>query len=110
MAHKKAAGSTRLGRDSRGQRLGVKIFGGQKVVAGNIIIRQRGSSYRPAEGVAQGKDFTLYALRDGVVRFHEVTLRRFTGALKKARLVFVDAPAEVTKKAPAKRTRATAAK
>lgn len=69
MAHKKAGGSTRNGRDSRGKRLGVKKFGGEQVVAGNIIIRQRGNTYHAGLNVGTGSDFTLFALVDGVVQF-----------------------------------------
>ncbi|MCH8884941.1 MAG: 50S ribosomal protein L27 [SAR324 cluster bacterium] len=70
MAHKKAGGSSRNGRDSIGKRLGVKMFGGQKIVAGNILVRQRGSSYHAGKNVGTGKDFTLFALTEGVVKFH----------------------------------------
>ena len=69
MAHKKAGGSSRNGRDSAGQRRGVKRFGGQNVLAGNIIVRQRGNRHYPGENVGQGKDDTLYALADGIVYF-----------------------------------------
>lgn len=69
MAHKKAGGSTRNGRDSRGKRLGVKRFGGERVVAGNILIRQRGSTYSAGLNVGTGSDFTLFALVDGTVQF-----------------------------------------
>lgn len=69
MAHKKAGGSSRNGRDSEGRRLGVKLFGGQKAVAGNIIIRQRGTATHPGENVGMGRDHTLFALVDGVVAF-----------------------------------------
>ena len=69
MAHKKAGGSTRNGRDSNPKYLGVKRYGGQAVVAGNILIRQRGTNTHPGAGVGMGKDHTLYALVDGVVRF-----------------------------------------
>ncbi|OBX80803.1 50S ribosomal protein L27 [Moraxella atlantae] len=69
MAHKKAAGSTRNGRDSNPKMLGVKIFGGQKVSAGNIIVRQRGTEFHAGEGVGMGRDHTLFALTDGVVKF-----------------------------------------
>ena len=69
MAHKKAGGSTRNGRDSNPKYLGVKRFGGQSVVAGNIIIRQRGTNVHPGKGVGMGRDHTLYALNDGVVVF-----------------------------------------
>ncbi len=69
MAHKKAGGSSRNGRDSAGQRLGVKRFGGEKVVPGNILIRQRGTKWRTGTGVGLGKDHTIFALVDGVVTF-----------------------------------------
>jgi large subunit ribosomal protein L27 len=71
MAHKKAGGSSKNGRDSRGKRLGVKKFAGEKVRAGNILIRQRGSSYYAGKGVSTGRDFTLFALIDGVVKFNQ---------------------------------------
>lgn len=69
MAHKKAAGSSRNGRDSNPKMLGVKIFGGQAIVAGNIIVRQRGTEFHAGEGVGMGRDHTLFALNDGVVKF-----------------------------------------
>ncbi|OJU22630.1 MAG: 50S ribosomal protein L27 [Sphingobacteriales bacterium 41-5] len=69
MAHKKGEGSVKNGRDSESKRLGVKIFGGQPAIAGNIIIRQRGTSYHPGKNVGVGKDFTIFALTDGVVEF-----------------------------------------
>jgi len=69
MAHKKGEGSVKNGRDSQSKRLGVKIFGGQAAVAGNIIIRQRGTEYHPGKNVGVGRDFTLFALTDGVVEF-----------------------------------------
>lgn len=69
MAHKKAGGSSRNGRDSAGRRLGVKKYGGEQVIPGNIIIRQRGTQWHPGEGVGMGKDHTIFALRDGVVKF-----------------------------------------
>ena len=71
MAHKKGVGSSKNGRESAAQRLGVKIFGGQKVVAGNIIVRQRGSKHNAGNNVAMGKDDTLYELVDGTVQFHK---------------------------------------
>lgn len=70
MAHKKAGGSSRNGRDSAGKRLGVKKFGGEKVVAGNIIVRQRGTKVHPGANVGIGVDHTLFAKSDGVVKFH----------------------------------------
>lgn len=69
MAHKKGGGSTRNGRDSNPQWRGVKRFGGQRVVAGNILVRQVGNRFHPGKGVGQGKDFTLFALVDGIVQF-----------------------------------------
>ncbi|HUH77509.1 MAG TPA: 50S ribosomal protein L27 [Devosia sp.] len=69
MAHKKAGGSSRNGRDTAGRRLGVKKFGGEVVIAGNIIIRQRGTKWHPGTGVGLGKDHTIYALVDGNVSF-----------------------------------------
>jgi len=69
MAHKKAGGSSRNGRDSAGQRLGVKKFGGESVIAGNIIVRQRGTKCHPGAGVGMGKDHTIFAVVDGVVSF-----------------------------------------
>ena len=71
MAHKKAGGSSRNGRDSAGRRLGVKIFGGQAVIPGNIIVRQRGNKWWPGEGVGQGKDHTLFATAEGQAKFHK---------------------------------------
>ena len=69
MAHKKGVGSSRNGRDSRGRRLGVKAFGGQRIHAGSIIVRQRGTRIHPGNNVGLGKDYTLFALVDGVVTF-----------------------------------------
>ncbi|MCO5237762.1 MAG: 50S ribosomal protein L27 [Chitinophagaceae bacterium] len=69
MAHKKGEGSVKNGRDSQSKRLGVKIYGGQPATAGNIIIRQRGTSYHPGKNVGVGRDFTLFALTDGMVTF-----------------------------------------
>ncbi len=71
MAHKKGAGSSRNGRESESKRLGIKIFGGQEVVAGNIIVRQRGTRHNPGLNVGMGKDHTLYALVDGKVKFRK---------------------------------------
>ncbi len=69
MAHKKGEGSVKNGRDSESKRLGVKVFGGQPVIAGNIIVRQRGTVYHPGANVGIGRDFTLFALTDGIVEF-----------------------------------------
>ena len=71
MAHKKGEGSVKNGRDSHSKRLGVKIFGGQPAISGNIIVRQRGTVYHPGENVGLGKDFTIFALTDGVVEFRK---------------------------------------
>ena len=71
MAHKKGEGSVKNGRDSQSKRLGVKIYGGQPAIAGNIIVRQRGTVYHPGKNVGVGTDFTLFALTDGVVEFRK---------------------------------------
>ena len=88
MAHKKGEGSVKNGRDSQSKRLGVKIFGGQAAVAGNIIIRQRGTVYHPGKNVGVGRDFTLFALTNGVVEFKK-------GKSDRTFVHIVDAPAEV---------------
>ncbi|MDP1619654.1 MAG: 50S ribosomal protein L27 [Candidatus Moranbacteria bacterium] len=111
MAHRKAGGSTQLGRDSISKRLGVKIFGDQKVQAGNIIIRQRGSKWRPGANVKQGEDDTLYSMIDGIVKFARKKVRTFTGNLENKRFVSVVAEAVVAVKAKAvKRTAKPASK
>jgi large subunit ribosomal protein L27 len=76
MAHKKAGGSSRNGRDSAGRRLGVKKFGGEVVIPGNIICRQRGTKWWPGEGVGMGKDHTIFSKIDGSVKFHKGLKRR----------------------------------
>jgi len=76
MAHKKAGGSSRNGRDSQGQRLGVKIFGGETVVPGNILVRQRGSNFHAGRNVGTGRDYTLFALIDGKVQFERLDKSR----------------------------------
>ena len=76
MAHKKAGGSSRNGRDSAGRRLGVKMFGGQEAIAGNILVRQRGTKFYPGRNVGMGKDHTLFALVHGRVSFHDGKLGR----------------------------------
>ncbi len=86
MAHKKAGGSSRNGRDSVGRRLGVKKFGGEAVVGGNILVRQRGTKFYPGDNVGIGRDHTLFALTEGQVRFHVGKLGR--------KFVSVDALAE----------------
>lgn len=73
MAHKKGAGSTKNGRDSKANRLGIKIYGGANAKSGNIIVRQRGLVFKPGENVGCGKDYTLYALNDGKVKFQALT-------------------------------------
>ena len=83
MAHKKAGGSTSLGRDSVSKRLGVKVFGGQQVVTGNIIIRQKGTKYLAGENIGVGNDYTLYSLKDGVVAFKQVKKTTFSGRGKR---------------------------
>lgn len=89
MAHKKAGGSTSLGRDSISKRLGVKLSDGQKAKAGMIIIRQRGSKFHPGKNVRRGADDTLYAAKDGIVRFSKKQTPKFTGFLKKRTFVNV---------------------
>jgi len=89
MAHKKAGGSTSLGRDSVSKRLGVKIFGDQKVRAGSIIIRQKGTKYRAGENVAVGGDYTLYALKSGEVKFARKAIDSFSGRKKEKTVVSV---------------------
>ena len=71
MAHKKGEGSVKNGRDSHSKRLGVKIYGGQPAISGNIIVRQRGTQYHPGQNVGLGRDFTIFALKDGVVEFRK---------------------------------------
>ena len=87
MAHKKAGGSTRLGRDSQSKRLGVKIFGGALATAGSIIVRQRGNKFRAGDNVGQGGDDTLFALKTGEVKFTEKAVTKFSGS--KARVKFI---------------------
>ena len=77
MAHKKGGGSSRNGRDSTSKRLGVKTFGGERVTAGAIIVRQRGTRIHPGDGVGKGGDDSLFALRDGTIEFHESRGRRY---------------------------------
>jgi large subunit ribosomal protein L27 len=89
MAHKKGEGSVKNGRDSQSKRLGVKIFGGQAAVAGNIIVRQRGTVYHPGKNIGVGRDFTLFALTDGLVEFKK-------GKSERTFVSIIDAPAEVT--------------
>jgi len=81
MAHKKGEGSVKNNRDSRSKRLGVKIYGGQDCISGNIIIRQRGTVYHPGENVGMGKDHTLFALTDGVVTFRKTKNKTLVSVL-----------------------------
>ena len=89
MAHKKAGGSTQLGRDSRPKYLGIKLYAGQKAQPGSILIRQRGTKFRPGENVRRGKDDTLYAIKNGIVEFQTKTVKLFDGSRKKAKFVNV---------------------
>jgi large subunit ribosomal protein L27 len=98
MAHKKGEGSVKNGRDSNSKRLGVKIFGGQPAISGNIIIRQRGTVYHPGKNVGVGRDFTLFALTDGVVEFRKGRQDR----------MFVSVKASETSEVPETATEATA--
>lgn len=81
MAHTKAQGAVKGNRDSRAKRLGVKIYGGQKVTAGSIIIRQKGTKFRPGTGTSMGKDFTLFSLVDGTVTFKTLKGKQFVEVL-----------------------------
>jgi large subunit ribosomal protein L27 len=81
MAHKKAGGSSRNGRDSAGRRLGVKKFGGEIVISGNIIVRQRGTKFHPGSNVGLGKDHTLFATSDGKVVFKKTRIRTFVSVI-----------------------------
>jgi large subunit ribosomal protein L27 len=81
MAHTKAGGSTRLGRDSASKRLGVKLFGGQLAKAGEILVRQRGTKWEPGTNVAKGADDTIYAKKSGHVKFQKKKILKFTGKL-----------------------------
>lgn len=89
MAHKKAAGSTENGRDSQAKRLGIKIFGGQIAKAGNIIVRQRGTKYRPGKNVGIGNDHTLFALADGKIQFDERKVKKYDGRIFREKFVNV---------------------
>ena len=89
MAHKKAGGSTALGRDSRSQRLGIKIFGGQAARVGNIIVRQRGTKWHPGRNIRIGNDDTLYAVASGVVKFTAKKVKGFDGNLHLRKLIHI---------------------
>ena len=92
MAHKKAGGSTALGRESQSKRLGVKITHGGYAKAGSIIVRQRGTKFRPGDNVDRGTDDTLFALTSGIVQFKTKKVRRYTGILKPATYINVASP------------------
>jgi large subunit ribosomal protein L27 len=85
MAHKKAGGSSRNGRDSDGRRLGVKKFGGETVISGNIIVRQRGTKYHPGANVGMGVDHTLFATAEGVVTFKHKSTRQYVSVVPAAK-------------------------
>ena len=89
MAHKKAGGSTSLGRDSQSQRLGVKLFAGQKAKAGAILVRQRGTKFHPGENVAKAKDDSLFSKITGIVKFRRLKKRKFDGSLKETKFIDV---------------------
>ncbi|MEI6627236.1 MAG: 50S ribosomal protein L27 [bacterium] len=90
MSHKKAGGSTRLGRDSNAQRLGVKLYAGEIAKPGSIIIRQRGTNYRPGKNVELAKDDSLYSITTGKVNFNKKKIKKFNGKLEYAQFVNVE--------------------
>ncbi|PIP60270.1 50S ribosomal protein L27 [Candidatus Uhrbacteria bacterium CG22_combo_CG10-13_8_21_14_all_47_17] len=90
MAHKKAGGSTSNGRDSQGQRLGVKKYGGEYAKSGNILVRQRGTAINAGKNVMRGKDDTLFATTTGIVRFMDRRMRSFTGKFKMKKFVNIE--------------------
>ncbi len=90
MAHKKAGGSTSLGRDSVSKRLGVKVFGNQRISKGEIIVRQHGNKFHAGKNVNNGGDNTLYSLIDGIVKFQVKMVRKFHGNLRKTKIVSVE--------------------
>ena len=90
MAHRKAGGSTQLGRDSISKRLGVKKFAGEKVLPGQIIIRQRGTKFKPGKDVKRGEDDTLFATKEGTVKFKTKKIKKFTGKLVSKKIVLVE--------------------
>lgn len=89
MSHKKAGGATKNGRDSQAKRLGLKLYAGQTVKTGNILVRQKGNKYRAGENVGIGKDFTLFALKDGVVKFSEKRIKKYDGRIFRNRFVHI---------------------
>jgi len=106
MAHTKAKGTTKLGRDSESQRLGVKIFGGSPIKCGQIIIRQRGTRHMAGEGVKIGKDDTIYAIRDGVVAFRKTRYTNFTGNKQIKQIVSVVPATEIKSKVKSEKVKA----
>ncbi len=90
MAHKKAQWSTTNGRDSQAKRLGVKIYGWQKAISWNIIVRQKGNKFWPSEGISQGHDFTLFAIKEWTVRFFQKKAKRYDGRIYVNTFVTVD--------------------
>ena len=107
MAHKKAAGSTSLGRESESKRLGVKLTDGEWAKVGAIVIRQRGTKYHPGANIKKGKDDTLFAMKAGFVKFSTKKLRKFDNSLKTCKVVSIVLLAdkkETTKKEPEKKT------
>ena len=93
MAHRKSGGSTQLGRDSASKRLGVKLFAGQKAKPGSIIIRQRGTKFKPGKNVRRGSDDTLYAVKAGVVKFTTKRIKCFDSGQRRVKIVEVVSPA-----------------
>ncbi|MBU0577467.1 50S ribosomal protein L27 [Patescibacteria group bacterium] len=89
MSHKKAGGSSKNGRDSKAKRLGVKLYAGQQVLAGNILVRQKGNKFFAGDNVGTGKDFTLFALKKGVVKFTEKRQKKFDGRIFRNKLVHI---------------------
>ena len=89
MAHKKAGGSSKNGRDSNAKRRGVKLFGGQTAIAGNVLIRRKGSNFIAGDNVAMGRDFTLFALSSGVVKFTEKKIKKFNGRKYRQSLIHI---------------------
>lgn len=107
MAHKKAGGSTHLGRDSQPQYLGTKVYGGQYVTSGSIIIRQRGTTIHPGKNVKKGKDDTLFATADGLIKFTKRKRMRFDGKVKMtkfANVIPVSTPSSPKRSLPGKQT------
>jgi len=90
MAHRKAGGSTALGRDSISKRLGVKKFGGEKITTGQIIVRQRGTKFRPGKNVKRAEDDTLFAMKEGAVKFTTKKIKAFTGKLVSRKVISVE--------------------